>query len=358
MTEATAITVQPLPSTQEQAGAQSLKKAVHHFAEFFDATFDRLYGYLFWSTGSIELTADIVSGVYFDAAKKSRRLFLRPELTIALLLKLAEHHLQSLRKKGQGYTVEFSLLQAVEAQCSSLLAQDREIKRREIAALLQCLLTLEGDRRRALILADLLQWEGREIAHLLGLRKEQFQKLLSDARSALAQAHSATAPFMDTAKLLKLLACTLRAPQETRSTIRVGVIEQCSHLRTTQVHLLVLLGTGAVIANTLVSTVVAIAVVTDPLKPLQENTRPQLAAIDAQLIEERIGALQARIELSTLRADADVISVKKRLKDDLVAYGVLTIQEEVERRSGGLAFLEPLRKVFTAVLAFMRGGLL
>lgn len=342
---------------REEAQPQELKAAVSHFAEFFDDTFTRLYGYLFWSAGSVEIAEDLASGVYFDTAKKSRRLFARPELTMTTLLGIADQSFRLLRKKGQGATVEFSLLEAIEKQCpalSHLPLQDRESKRREIAAFLQGLLALDDAERKALILAGLMQWGEKEVAYLLGMREEKLHSLLEAVRGKFLPA------------LLSLLQFTPVATDEARQRIRIGVVERCSHLRTSQVRLMVLLGAGAVIANALVSTVVAFAVVSDPLKPLQEKTRPQLAAIDAQLVEERINTLHARIELSGLRADADAVYVKQQVKDHLVAYGLLTVQEEVERRSGGLAWfddthhewLEPLRKVFAVVLDFMQGELL
>lgn len=335
--------------TAAPAEPQELKKAVSHFAEFFDASFPRLYGYLFWSSGSVEIAEDLASGVYFDIAKKSRRLFARPELTMTTLLGIADQSLHLLRKKGQGTTVEFSLLESIERQCPALAkipAQDLEVKRREIAGFLQDLLALPDTERKALILAGLMQWNEKETAYLLGMREEKLLSLLATARGRFAPA------------ILSLLQFTPVSASESLQRIRIGVVEQCSHLRTSQVRLMVVLGAGAVIANALVSTVVAFAVVSDPLKPLQEKTRPQLAAIDAQLVEERIGTLHARIELSALRADADAIYVKEQVKDHLVAYGLLTVQEEVERRSGGLAFLEPVKQLLVAVLEFMRGELL
>ncbi len=328
-----------LPSavtTQDQP--QALKKAVRDFAQFFEETVDRLYPYLLLSTGSAELASDVTAGVYLDAAKRSRRLFFRPELTITTLLSIAEENISAVRSKGQGSTVEFSALEAI-AKSSTLFASleesQREAKRRELAVALTTMIAQGARDRQILLLQDVLGWSAREVAFLLRVSEEHLLGEIEKARARFTD--QCRAAGVD-ALILRTLGATPTIPSDSRQQLRTAVIEQYAHLRTTQVHLLVVLGLGAVVANALVSTVVAFAVVTDPLATLKEQTRPQLAAIDAGLLERTLSQLEQRMALVELRAQTDTIYAKQQLKDSFVAYGVLAVQEELrEQREGSLA---------------------
>lgn len=322
-----------IPTVVPFSEDEGLQRAAREFASFFDATADRIYPFLLHASGSCELAVDLLEGVYFEAARLSRRVFLRRKLTPVFLLEVAVDSVRSLGPVDTSTdTVDYAYLDLVFAQSrvlSDLKPANRADRKRQVLHMLSALHALPWEQQALLIAGVILGWSLPEITPLVGGGEGAVANQLQKAADSLRDGYRQREPEGDIlpTTLFDRLRCAPQLVSEDRQRIRLSVVEHFHKLRSTQVSIFLLLGTLAVVANTLVSGVIVFAVVSDPLSEIQERSRPQVAAIDASVLQREIASVERRIALEGVRRKTDAIALRQEIKDVIGAYGLKVVRE-------------------------------